>query len=54
MKKVKEKNILKKEKKNFYKQKIIEMLKEIENLTDIEIIYGMTKSAYEDKVKAEV
>lgn len=54
MKKVNNKNMLEGKKKKYYKQKICEMLKEIENLTDIEMIYGMTKVAHENIAKAEV
>lgn len=41
--------------KDFYKQKIIELVKKINNQSDLEMIYGVAKAAYKDveKEKAE-
>lgn len=34
--------------KEFYRERIIEMVKKINNVIDLEMIYGMTISAYKD------
>lgn len=36
-----------------YREKIIEMVKGIENLEDLKMIYGMTRAAHRDIKKAE-
>lgn len=41
--------------KEYYRQKIIEMVGKIENMADLEMLYGMARAAYRDiqKGKAE-
>lgn len=41
--------------KDFYKQKIIEMVDKINNQSDLQMLYGVAKAAYKDtgKEKAE-
>lgn len=41
--------------KEYYRQKIIEMVGKIENMADLEMLYGMTRAAHRDiqKDKAE-
>lgn len=34
--------------KEYYREKIVEMVKDINDITDLELIYGMTLSAYKD------
>lgn len=38
---------------DYYKEEIVKMVREITNVADLEIIYGMAKSAYKDTKKAE-
>lgn len=39
--------------KEYYREKIIEMVVEINDMADLELIYGMTLSAYKDIKAAE-
>lgn len=41
--------------KDYYKEKIIEMVEKINNQSDLEMLYGVAKAAYKDagKEKAE-
>lgn len=34
--------------KNYYKDRIIEMVNKIENAADLQMLYGMAKAAYND------
>lgn len=39
--------------KEYYRQKIIEMVEKIENMADLEMLYGMASAAYRDIQKGK-